>query len=244
MEKKKRELWINEPQNLLKGRIIPDKKILRNKSEMINYILKWCIIIFIISISFEIEIIKSITFIILVMIIIISVIYNISEDKLDKMDKFEETKNNKKGERCYNKYYNKIESLRCNNINEAEIREEKDYEKEKKIIRLNNPKYYDFGKENDIHNLSEKNNNLTDIINNYDEKIGDYKTNEDRIYNTISNSSYIVGNRSFYNLPNTKIPNDQKAYMNWLYRNYGSCKSDMRKCDIFYDNLKYKKSLL
>ena len=67
-----------------------------------------------------------------------------------------------------------------------------------------------------------KDNNKEEIEDNFNENL--YRDVSD-----VWNKSH--SQRQFYTMPNTKIPNDQKGFAEWLYKiNHKTCKEDTKEC--------------
>ena len=115
------------------------------------------------------------------------------------------------------------------------------------LNNISNDKCTDTTKENPFMNVL-----MSDYTNNPNRSVA-CKNNNEKIKDNFNENLYRdvsdVWNKSnsqrqFYTMPNTKIPNDQKGFAEWLYKiNHKTCKEDTKEC-IRHEDIRIQNKLV
>lgn len=251
--------WIHNPSVLLTdvSNYIPNDDM--NMIEKLNAITLFCIIIMIIMIAFRFT---RLVFLPLLIIIFIIIFY---ENKYEDFDKFNSYNKNDEIEEVDNiirinkKRYSKDE------LNNDKVKELIDLDDNIKMGFYDSDDLLRFNRT--TNKLNQHNNNLTfeckkptvdnpfmniqlhDFDNNQqveacnedDDKINkdiNHSFNTKLFMNVDDTFSRTNSQRQFFTTPNTRIPNNQSEFANWLYKMPETCKENNEKC-LRYDDIRY-----
>lgn len=248
--------WIHKPSVLLSdvSNYIPNDDM--NLIEKLNAITLFCIIILIIMIAFRFT---RLIFLPLLIIIFIIIFYEskTSEDKNENFASFKSFNKNDENDniiRINTKRYNKDEIPNINNDDDVKMGfydsddilrfnrttnklNQHDYNNlnfECKKPTVNNPfmniQLHDFDNNQHVEACNAEDDEINKDIN--------HSFNTKLFMNIDDTFSRTNSQRQFFTTPNTRIPNNQSEFANWLYKMPETCKENNEKC-LRYDDIRY-----
>lgn len=242
--------WIHQPSVLINNvsNYVPDKEM--NEIERLNSITLFCLIIMIILICF-----RYIRLALLPLIVVVFIIIIYENDK----ERFEMLKNDGEFENI--KRINEIKFKKDEDINVDEMENEIGYYDSNDVLRFdrstnkihqdNMPTshnlYYECKKpteDNPFMNIQ-----LHDFDDNQHVEacdVEDDQINKDMVHSFNSKLfmniddafSRTNSQRQFFTTPNTRIPNNQIEFANWLYKTPETCKENNEMC-LRYDDIRF-----
>lgn len=243
--------WIHQPSVLLTdvSNYIPNDEM--NETEKLNSITLFCIIIMIIMIAFRFV---RLAFLPLIVIIFIILIYENNKEKFINDDEEDNIIriNNKR-------YLNKNDEIKNNDDDLFNPNVQMGYYDSDNILKFNrttnkqhkNGDEYNLNyecrkptKENPFMNIllhDFDNNEQVEACNVDDEEINKdivHSFNTKLFMNIDDSFSRTNSQRQFYTTPNTRIPNNQSEFANWLYKMPETCKENNENC-LRYDDIRY-----
>lgn len=251
--------WIHQPSVLLSdvSNYIPNDDM--NMIEKLNSITLFCIIIMIIMIAFRFVRLAILPLLIIIFIIIFY--ENKYEDfevgdkfksfnKEDEYDNIIRINNNRyKKENDNDKikelvdlddsvkmgFYDSDDILRFNRTtNKLNQHDDNNLVFECKKPTINNPfmniQLHDFDNQQQIEACNEEDDKINKDIN--------HSFNTKLFMNIDDTFSRTNSQRQFFTTPNTRIPNNQTEFANWLYKMPETCKENNEKC-LKYDDIRY-----
>ena len=251
-------LWINDPSVLISdvSNYIPRENM--NEIEKLNAITLFCIILMIIFICF-----RYVNLALIPLIAIILVIFIYQSKKESFIDNSELNELNIKSVDDISRIED-VKFRKSNDIVNEDINNEIGFYDSEGVLRFdrttnsihknNMPTSYNLNyecrkptKDNPFMNIQ-----LHDFDNNqYVEacNIEDDKINKDMVHSFNSKLfmniddafSRTNSQRQFFTTPNTRIPNNQIEFANWLYKVPETCKEDNEQC-LKYDDIRYNRN--
>ena len=233
--------WIYEPSLLFNNitNYLPEKDM--NTIEKYNTTTLLCIIIMIVLVC--IGYIK-LALIPLIIIILIIILYLNITDNFDNIDSTDIVKENTEVDTLimpvneYDSeigYYDSDDTLRFDRTtNKVHKPESTNLNYECRKPTVNNPfmniQLHDFDNEQQVEACNVEDDKINrDIVHSFNDKL--FMNIDDAFSRTNSQ-------RQFFTTPNTRIPNNQTEFANWLYKVPETCKENNEQC-LRYDDIRY-----
>ena len=233
--------WIYEPSLLFNNitNYLPEKDM--NTIEKYNTTTLLCIIIMIVLVC--IGYIK-LALIPLIIIILIIILYLNRTDNFDNIDSTDIVKENTEVDTLimpvneYDSeigYYDSDDTLRFDRTtNKVHKPESTNLNDECRKPTVNNPfmniQLHDFDNEQQVEACNVEDDKINrDIVHSFNDKL--FMNIDDAFSRTNSQ-------RQFFTTPNTRIPNNQTEFANWLYKVPETCKENNEQC-LRYDDIRY-----
>ena len=160
----------------------------------------------------------------LIIIILIIILYLNRTDNFDNIDSTDIVKENTEVDTLrFDRTTNKVHKPESTNLN---------YECRKPTV--NNPfmniQLHDFDNEQQVEACNVEDDKINrDIVHSFNDKL--FMNIDDAFSRTNSQ-------RQFFTTPNTRIPNNQTEFANWLYKVPETCKENNEQC-LRYDDIRY-----